>query len=316
MYPPLISIITPCYNAAPYLIDAIESVLVQSYPNFEWIIINDGSTDDSESIILSYLDKRIKYFKQKNLGNSVALNKGISLVTGDYVKFFDADDIMNPLHLEAQLNRLNGRMDVIASCAWGRFYDNNPNSAKFIPESVWCDMDSKRWIQNALSQKSDMMAGWVWLIPKTIIDRVGGFEPTLSLNNDFEFSIRLLLAVKEVLFTPDAKIYYRTSNSSLSQSASEDAYEAAIRSTDLGCSYLLQLDNSRFMKELCANRYQEWLYRIYPYNSNLQQILQERINALGGSSKSMEGGLFLSFLSYIFGWRFAKKMKILFNRLF
>lgn len=306
---PLISIIMPCYNASDYLKEAINSVIIQTYKNFELILINDGSTDDSEKIIQSYQDKRIRYFFQENKGQCAASNFGLSIAKGNYIKFFDADDVMNELHLEALLKKLNGRTDALASCAWGRFYDSNPLSAKFIPETVWQDLDSLTWIKKALSQQYDMMGAWVWLIPKSVLEKTGGWDATLSLNNDFEFSIRLLLAVKEVLFTSDAKMYYRSGNSSLSQRPSEQAFNAAMRSTDMGCSYLLQRDNSPVMKQLCANRYQEWLYRMYPDAPLLQKEVEQKIKQLGGSNRSMDGGNVFKLLSSLFGWKAAKQLQ-------
>ncbi|WP_407525576.1 glycosyltransferase [Lacibacter sp. MH-610] len=309
MSQPLISIITPCYNAAPFLKEAMDSVLSQTYPHFEWVLVNDGSTDATEAIIHSSNDARIRYYKQENKGQCAASNFGLSKATGDYIKFFDADDVMNAQHLEAQLKKLNGRTDALASCAWGRFYDGNPASAQFIPETVWEDLESLTWIRKALSQQYDMMGAWVWLIPKGVLEKTGGWDASLSLNNDFEFSIRLLLAVKEVLFTEDAKMYYRSGNASLSQRPSEKAFAAAIRSTDMGCAYLLQRDHSPLMKQLCANRYQEWLYRIYPDAPLLQQEVEQKIKLLGGSNRSMDGGKVFQLLSSIFGWKKAKQLQ-------
>lgn len=306
---PLISVITPCFNAAPFLKEAMESVLSQTYVHFEWILVNDGSTDETEAIIQSCTDERIHYYKQENQGQCAASNFGLSKATGAYIKFFDADDVMNPVHLEAQLKKLNGRTDALASCAWGRFYDGNPASAQFTPETVWEDLDTLTWIRKVLSQQYDMMGAWVWLIPKSVLDKTGGWDATLSLNNDFEFSIRLLLSVKEVLFAGDAKMYYRSGNASLSQKPSENAFAAAIRSTDMGCRYLLERDHSPAMKQLCANRYQEWLYRMYPDAPLLQKEVEQKIKQLGGSSRSMDGGKVFQLLSSFFGWKTAKQLQ-------
>lgn len=305
-----ISIIIPCYNASSFLKEAINSVLKQTHQNFELILVNDGSTDDSEKIIKSYQDERIRYYYQENKGQCAASNFGLSKATGDYIKFFDADDVMNTSHLESQLKKLNGRTDAIASCAWGRFYDANPTSAKFIPEPVWKDMYPLDWIKASLSQPYDMMGGWLWLIPKQVIKQSGGWDERLSLNNDFEFSMRLLLNTTEVLFAEDAKMYYRSGIDSLSQRPSINAYKAAILSTDLGCSYLLAKENSSFTRQLFADRYTEWLYRIYPADKQLENELENKINELGGSKRKMDGGKLFQLLSAAIGWRNAKLLKL------
>lgn len=91
---PKVSIIIPVYNASGYIARAVESVLNQSYQNLEIIIINDGSTDDSEAIVRRYLvDKKIKYIATKNRGVSHAINVGLREATGDYICFLHADDV-------------------------------------------------------------------------------------------------------------------------------------------------------------------------------------------------------------------------------
>ncbi|MBU9706449.1 glycosyltransferase [Paenibacillus sp. AK121] len=92
----MISVIMPVYNSAPYLKESIQSVLNQSEQDFELIVINDGSTDASENIILNFNDPRIRYFKQKNLGAANARNKALEMARGDFIAFQDSDDISMP----------------------------------------------------------------------------------------------------------------------------------------------------------------------------------------------------------------------------
>ena len=310
----LISVITPCFNAAAYLRDAIDSVLNQTHKNIELILVNDGSTDETEAIIKSYSDERIRYYYQENKGQCAASNFGLSVAKGDYIKFFDADDVMNDTHLEAQLKKLNGRTNAVSSCAWGRFYDHNPLSARFIPESVWKDMKPLQWLKLSLQQPADMMGGWLWLIPQELIKKAGGWNEGLSLNNDFEFSTRLLLHAEEVLFTPDAKVFYRSGNQTLSVAKTEAAYRAAFLSTNLGCSYLLNSENSLEMKMICANRYQQWIYRIYPNYPSLLKEMETEVQKLGGSNIKMEGGVTFKLLMKLFGWRAARRIQLYFYK--
>ncbi|MCO5285786.1 MAG: glycosyltransferase family 2 protein [Chitinophagaceae bacterium] len=307
----LVSVIMPCYNAAEFISEAIQSVLKQTYSNLELIIINDGSTDSSEEEIKRFNDGRIQYFRQENKGQCAASNFGIARAKGEYIKFFDADDVLGEGHLEAQMKRLDGSKTVVASCAWGRFYDGNPNSAKFIPESVWKDMKPLDWLKAALTQKYDMMGAWVWMIPAPLLKLAGGWDERLSLNNDFEFSIRLLLHSEEVLFADNAKFYYRSGlTHTLSQVRSKKRFEEGILSTDLGCSYLLARDSSPEMKRICANRYQEWVYASYPYYPDLELKLEKKIAELGGSNRPLAGGRVFRILTSIFGWKAAKRMKV------
>ncbi len=300
----------PCYNAASYLKEAIDSVLSQSYTNFELIIINDGSMDDTDSIVSSYHDKRIYYFKQENKGQSAASNLGLRHAKGEYVKFFDADDVINDRHLEAQVNRIKDDKSALVSCKWGRFYYGDIESTQFVPEKVWRNMSSLEWVKESLSQKNDMMGAWLWLIPRVLIEKVGGWDERLSLNNDFEFSMRLLLNVETVMFASDAKLFYRSGILSLSSTKSENAYRNALLSTHLGCSYLLKKEDSNFTRKLCADRYQEWLFCIFPEYPEIQVEIKNRIIELGGSNRKIDGGFIFKLLCNIIGWRSTKLLQI------
>lgn len=101
---PVISVVLPVYNAGLYVKDSIKSILNQTFFDFELIIINDGSTDFSEEVILEFTDKRIKYIKnEENLKLIKTLNLGLSIAKGKYICRIDADDIMAPTRLEKQL---------------------------------------------------------------------------------------------------------------------------------------------------------------------------------------------------------------------
>src|ERR1700759_5063249 len=97
---PPITVLMPAYNAAPYICQAIDSVLAQSYSDFELLIINDGSADNTEELIKAYTDKRIRLYTQENKGLIETLNRGLQLATGTYIARFDADDVCYPDRLQ------------------------------------------------------------------------------------------------------------------------------------------------------------------------------------------------------------------------
>lgn len=110
---PLVSVVMPVYNGSRYLREAIDSILSQTYSNFELYIVNDGSTDDSENIIKSYTDPRVKYLANKrNSGICVTLNKGLSASTGKYIARMDCDDISMPHRFEIQVAYLETHPEV------------------------------------------------------------------------------------------------------------------------------------------------------------------------------------------------------------
>ncbi len=124
MQTPLLSIIIPTYNAEKFISQAIQSILDQTYNNFELIIINDGSTDKTKIIIESFNDKRIRYFEnEKNSGIVFSRNKGLKLAQGEYIGMLDADDIAYPEKFEEQINFLEQNKDFGMLGSWANFID-------------------------------------------------------------------------------------------------------------------------------------------------------------------------------------------------
>src|SRR5918995_1252705 len=103
----LVSVVIPCYNQAHFLVEAIESVLAQSYPRFEIVVVDDGSTDDTSEVAARY--PGVRYVYQNNQGVSAARNSGLARSEGEYVVFLDADDRLLPEALEAGLRCLEAR---------------------------------------------------------------------------------------------------------------------------------------------------------------------------------------------------------------
>lgn len=139
---PIISVLMPAYNAAEYIREAIDSILTQTFTDFEFIIINDGSTDSTEDIILSYSDKRIKYYANEcNLGIVKTLNRGIDLSNGRYIARMDADDVSMPDRLEKQVHLLDVNPQIVASGTLYTILGDGSN----IPVDVATDTEDIRY---------------------------------------------------------------------------------------------------------------------------------------------------------------------------
>jgi glycosyltransferase involved in cell wall biosynthesis len=132
---PLISVIMPVYNGERFLWEAIDSILNQSMTDFEFLIINDGSTDKSEEIIKSYVDTRIRFINNPhNLGLVDSLNKGIELAEGLYIARMDADDVSLPKRLEMQVRLIERENADICGCHWLVMSDSGKYiEAKLMP---------------------------------------------------------------------------------------------------------------------------------------------------------------------------------------
>ena len=137
---PKVSVVMSVYNSEPFIRDAINSILGQTFQDFEFIIINDGSTDGSLQIIQSYGDSRIRITSQENLGLTKSLNKGIGIARGEYIARQDADDISEPSRLEKQVAVLeqNSRAVLVSSNIryFSEAWTSSPESNRHIDPIV------------------------------------------------------------------------------------------------------------------------------------------------------------------------------------
>lgn len=110
---PTVSVIIPTYNRSQYIIETLESVFEQSYSDYEIVVINDGSTDDTEQILTTHISSgSIRYFYQDNQGESAARNHGIRVAQGKYIAFLDSDDLILPTKLEKQVDFLENHPEI------------------------------------------------------------------------------------------------------------------------------------------------------------------------------------------------------------
>ncbi len=139
-----VSIIIPTYNYGFVLNETLESVLCQTYQNWECIIVDDGSNDNTAEVVGHYLkkDKRFSYLYQKNSGVSAARNYGIKMATGNYIQFLDGDDLLSPNKLALQIDHFNDHKDIDISYTNSYYFlDEKPNILRYDPE-----MKGKEWM--------------------------------------------------------------------------------------------------------------------------------------------------------------------------
>ncbi len=179
-----VSVIIPAYNRIKYLIKAVESVLCQTYNDFELIIIDDGSTDNTKDVINSMDDKRLKYYYQFNRGPSVARNTGISQSKGDFIAFLDSDDKWVPDKLEIQLSEMDNKSDYMLSHTEEIWY----KGARLIkPKKIHrkCNNDI---FKQSLKLCSISMS--TVILKKDLIDKTGLFDEDLEVCEDYDYWLR------------------------------------------------------------------------------------------------------------------------------
>jgi glycosyltransferase involved in cell wall biosynthesis len=184
----------PVYNGEKYLREAIDSVLAQTYTNFEFLILNDGSTDSTQSIIESYSDSRIKCIQQANCGVAKTLNNGIALIETKYIRRHDADDISEPNMLEMQMRFLETHPDVqfvSTSCAF--MTDRSKVAYKYTqPKKPLFNEDDFVLVnKNMFNPYSPIVHGSV-LGPTAIFKDMGGYRTEFLTSEDNDLWLRII----------------------------------------------------------------------------------------------------------------------------
>ena len=184
---PLVSVIVPNYNYGRYLGGAIESVLAQSYPETEIIVVDDGSTDDSLNVLHRY-EGRLRWMRQERQGVSTARNRGAQESRGELLAFLDADDLWHPKKLERQVERLTADNGLgLIHCGETVIDDHGRTLV------VRCE-GGEGWVAEALLRYQRIVVfgpGSPSLIPRRIFEEIGGFDARLTTFADWDLAYRI-----------------------------------------------------------------------------------------------------------------------------
>lgn len=203
---PTISVIMPCYNAASYVKDAVNSVLSQTYQDIELIIVDDGSADDSKTIIdhlCSEHSEQITILHQQNKGPYPARNLALKQAKGEFIAFLDADDYWEPECLAKLHKAIINKSADIAYCGWQNVGKGGPGTEPYIPPAY---------------EQGDIVSSFIkgcpWpihaaLCKHDVIDKLDGFSERYFSSMDFDLWIRLLTVTKNITLVPEVLAYYR-----------------------------------------------------------------------------------------------------------
>lgn len=203
----LISIVMPVYNAAPFLKEAVDSLLNQSFCDFELIAVDDASTDASLGILLSYDDPRIVVLKNAtNLGNYPSRNKGMSVAKGKYICVMDADDIAMPDRLEIQFRFLETHPEILAC---GTAY-------RIIGEDkVYTGVQDYKSIQKTLLINNCFLHPSI-CFRSNILEKIGMYNENYVYASDYDFLCKIVLT-GSVVNLPDVLMKYRWHSEQITQ---------------------------------------------------------------------------------------------------
>lgn len=188
---PWVSVIIPFYNC-PYVAQAIESILKQTYPNVELIVVNDGS-NEHQHLIIPYLNKIIYIEKKTNNGVASAINQGIQQAKGEYLVWLSSDDIIDPYKVEYQLRFMQEKNSFISFTNFNKIDKNSRIiQSNVIPHNAEVNYKNDLKFLQALKNYNPIN-GCTVMMSRKIIERVGYFNENLKYAQDYEYWIRVAL---------------------------------------------------------------------------------------------------------------------------
>lgn len=263
----MVSVIIPVYNAEKYIKRCLDSVLAQSYRNFEVLLIDDGSTDNSGRICDEYRfrDNRIRVIHNKNCGVAATRNVGIREAQGDYIAFVDSDDYIDPDMLEIMVTRVKKFNSDIVMCNYFTDKGGKITKAKMNYKEVY---DGADIVKNELLYLyyTDYHNGLYSLCNKLIKKSIYSandilFDESLKRGEDAWFVFQCLKHCKRVDYIPEAFYYYYQNQSSIMHSIYDDQYEQWVKMRER----LLNENQTLGFKIDYALFYKEFLYKLAVY---------------------------------------------------
>lgn len=185
---PKISINIPCFNSEKFIKETLESVLKQTFKDFEIVIMDDGSDDNTKDIICSFNDSRIRYFYKNNEGLSITRNRAIHASSGEYIAFLDHDDLWLPQKLEKQLNifQINQNIGLVFSDAY--ILKNGARQKASYFER--CQPKKGFIFEDLLFESSNFIPLSSVVTRKEVFEKIGFFNPAFKLGEELELFLR------------------------------------------------------------------------------------------------------------------------------
>ncbi len=328
-----VSILVPCYNDEAYVGDAIESALSQTWPECEVIVVDDGSTDDSLAVAQTYESDDVRVIAQRNQGASAARNRAFEAASGEYIQYLDADDLLHPRKIEAQVAALqDAPSGVVSVCSTVYFQDGtSPEDGQRAQgdESIpWLTSeDPVQWLINLWLPDNGwgMVQPGAWLTPRVVIEEAGPWREDLSLDDDGEFFMRVLLASRGVEYVGQGCVYYRQYNDTtrVSNLRSRDAVESWLRSIDSKREHLFPHTQDELREALAyglARQYWSLALDAYPAYPDVAVRAEQRAADLGHSvplrtvSRNGWKGTVAQGVEVLLGWRAARWLQQKYHR--
>jgi glycosyltransferase involved in cell wall biosynthesis len=240
---PLVSVIIPVYNSKLFIRETINSILNQTFPSIEIILVDDGSTDGVSSLFPEFEVHNIKCISTNNYGASHARNVGLKASKGNYIQYLDSDDILAPNKIALQIEDLLSNNADISFCKWSNFKTNIDPSKPFKFWNVnYSNCTNGIELLTCFGMDNWFIPIFSWLTKRELILKAGLWNESISNNDDGEFFTRVLVHAQRLSSVNEILAFYRVieGQDSLSKINSIEKIDSAFRSYDLILNTLTQ----------------------------------------------------------------------------
>jgi glycosyltransferase involved in cell wall biosynthesis len=273
---PLVSVLIPLYNKVLFFEETMQSVLNQTYPNIEIIIVDDGSTDGSLTLAKKYLSDRVVVFEQKNKGASAARNQAFELSKGDFIQYLDADDTLDIRKIETQINIIKEHPEGLVSARRFEIRENLNGQSNLFERTLLTKNynDAIQFISDEILEGAFIHS---WLIPRDLIKKSGGWDELVSVFDDRDFYLRLIPLAPKIHYCSAAICYYRRKANDQSSRQDKPDLKGALRyfgkveTLLLGKENKLSLNGRKTISRLCI-----MLLILGLNNKNMKNIIYAR----------------------------------------
>jgi glycosyltransferase involved in cell wall biosynthesis len=322
MPPPLVSLLIPVYNAAPWLEQTLQSALAQQWPHCEIIVVDDGSRDESVAVARRHAGDRVRVFTQANAGAAAARNHALREARGDYLQYLDADDLLAPDKIAAQMTTLLAHPPGCVGICGTVYFDDGEDPEAGIRVNDWTNVDTDDpadWLirlYGGYDGRGGMVHPGAWLTPRAVAEQAGRWDETLSPDDDGEYFSRVVLASRGLRRT-DVYSYYRKHRfgSSLSSARGHRLLAGAMYSLDRKAEQLLaRTDDPRARRGL-ARCYLERAVVSYPDNPAASDHGIKRARELDPACRIPSLGGKSEVIRRVLGWKAARRFSVWRSRL-
>ena len=331
MSQPLVSVLIPAYNAERTVADTVASVLGQTYPHVETVVVDDGSVDGTLEALQPFQGRGVRVVAQSNAGACAARNRALADARGDYLQYLDADDLLSPDKIERQVSRLErSPAGCVSVSGTAYFWDGtDPASGRDSPGYPALNSDDPlRWLldlwtpgPNGFSPtRWGMVQTGAWLVPRAVADAAGPWDAAITQDQDGEYFARVLLAASGVRWEPEGRVYYRKFDDGGSVSGGRSAHHLSgrLRAVDSKVRHVMPRATAATRAQAAAalaRQYRDVAFHAYPAHRAVFEEAEWKARRLGGYEMTFLHRTRMKHVERLAGWKVAKRLSHSFHAL-